>query len=132
MIVFDGPGVEGNDAIIRPTDKQTELPLGPPRTNAAGNFKLSLQKADREVWSDGFSTNVPPDESNLDKVPLEAVEELVGEGRVIPVTKNVSLADLLTVSLGHPVDLFPWLLIAVLVVLVAEGFIANRFYRRVR
>ncbi len=132
VIVFDGPGVEGNDAIIRPTDKQTELPLGPPRTNVPGNFRLTLQKGDVEVWRDGFSTNVPPDESNLDKVPLEAVEELVGEGRVIPVTKNVALRDLLSVTLGGPVDLFPWLLIAVLMLLVAEGFIANRFYRRAK
>ncbi len=132
VVVFDGPGIAGNDAIIKPGEKQTEIRLGPPKTNAAGNFALSVQQGENVVWKDGFSTNVPPDESNLDKVPLEAVEELVGEGRVIPVTKNVTLRDLLSVSLGQPIDLFPWLLIAVLGTLVAEGFIANRFYRRAK
>ena len=134
VIVIDGPpgSADGADAVVRPTAAQTELPLGPPRTNVPGNFALSLQKGDRVVWSDGFSTNVPPEESNLDKVPLEAVEEVVGAGRVVPVTRNVSLRELLSVSLGGPVDLFPWLLIAVLLALVAEGLIANRFYRRAR
>ncbi len=132
VVILEGKGIEGNDAIIRPGDKQTDARIAPPKTNNAGNFSLSVQKDDRDIWRDGFSLNVPPDESNLDKVPLDAVEDLVGEGRVIPVTRNVALADLLSVTLGHPIDLFPWLLIAVLAVLVAEGFIANRFYRRVK
>ncbi len=133
VVILDGPGIVGNDATIRPGDKQTEIRLGPPKTNAAGNFALSIQQGETVVWKDGFSTNVPSDESNLDKVPLEPVEELVGEGRVIPVTKkNVTLRELLSISLGQPIDLFPWLLIAVLMALVAEGFIANRFYRRVK
>ena len=132
VVIFEGPRVEGNDARITPGEKQTEIRLGPPKTNNAGNFALSVFAGEKEVWKDGFSLNVPPDESNLEKVPLEAVEELVGEGRVIPVSKNVSLRDLLSVSLGQPVDLFPWLLIAVLCALVAEGFIANRFYRRAK
>jgi hypothetical protein len=38
----------------------------------------------------------------------------------------------MTLVLGQPVDLFPWLLIAVLMLLVLEGLVANRFYRRVR
>ncbi|MBP3955113.1 BatA and WFA domain-containing protein [Gemmata sp. G18] len=132
VVVLEGPRVEGNDAIIRPGDKQTDIRLVSPKTNNAGNFALSVTKDEREIWRDGFSLNVPPDESNLDKVPLEAVEDLVGAGRVIPVTRNVTLADLLSVTLGQPVDLFPWLLIAVLAAQVAEGFIANRFYRRAK
>lgn len=132
VVIFDGPGIVGNDAVIRPGDKQTELRLGPPKTNTAGNFALSTRQGETEVWRDGFGLNVPPDESNLAKVEVKDVEELVGEGRVIPVTKNVPLRDLITTTVGGQIDLFPWLLIAVLAVLVLEGFLANRFYRRVR
>ncbi|MFM8271783.1 MAG: BatA domain-containing protein [Gemmata sp.] len=134
VVAFAGPPgvITGNDAIIRPNDKQTEIRVSPPRTNVPGNYTLSVSGGDKEVWSDGYSLNAPPDESNLEKVPLEEVEKLVGEGRVVPVSKNVTLRDLLSVSLGQPLDLFPWLLILVLFALVAEGFIANRFYRRVR
>ncbi|MDY3560519.1 BatA domain-containing protein [Gemmata sp. JC673] len=137
VVLFEGPPnvIVGNDATIRPGDKQTELRISPPKTNAPGNFALSVRPGATEVWRDGFSLNVPADESNLAKVDVKDVEELVGEGRVIvvtPATKNVSLADLLTTTLGGLIDLFPWLLIAVLGLLVGESFIANRFYRRVR
>ncbi|MCI0703813.1 MAG: hypothetical protein L0241_22365, partial [Planctomycetia bacterium] len=40
------------------------------------------------------------------------------------------LRELLDVKLVGPIDLFPWLLIAVLMLLVLEGLVANRFYRR--
>ena len=48
--------------------------------------------------------------------------------------KNLDLQTALegTEKFRHPVDLFPWLLIAVLVLLTVEGFLANRFYRRPR
>ena len=40
------------------------------------------------------------------------------------------LGELISGRGGVPVDLFPWLLIAVLMLFVAEGLAANRFYRR--
>ena len=66
------------------------------------------------------------------EAPVEGIEDLTGEGTVIPVGKNVPLAELLTKNPNtmHPIDLFPWLLIAVLALLVLENFLSNRFYRR--
>jgi hypothetical protein len=132
-VILDGPpgSVSGSDALITPGEKQMEIRLGPPKTSVPGNFALSVEKPDRgAIWKDGFSTNVPADESNLDKVEVKILEDLVGEGRVIPVDRNVPLGDLLTDRIGVPVDLFPWLLLLVLLVFVAEGLVANRFYRR--
>lgn len=136
-LILDGPGLTSPaDALIRPTERQTELRLGPPRTNAAGNFKLfpAAEPAPNAPphWAEGFSLNVPAEESTLDKVPAEGIEELTGKGTVIPVGKNVALADVLsdTDRFQHPVELFPWLLIAVLMLLVLEGLVANKFYRR--
>ncbi len=48
------------------------------------------------------------------------------------IDRNSTLRDWLNIALGQPIDLFPWLLIAVLMLLVLEGLVANRFYRRVR
>jgi hypothetical protein len=133
QVVLDGPGIVGNDAIIRPTEKQTEVRLGPPKTNLPGNFALSVERPDRTaIWKDGFSVNAPPEESNLAKVPVEAIEELTGKDRVFAIDRNSTLQDWLTVAIGQPVDLFPYLLIAVLLLFVAEGLTANRFYRRPR
>ena len=129
-VIFEGPGISGNDVFITPGEKQTEIRISPPKTNLPGNFSLSVEKDRAVLWKDGFSTNVPADEFNLEKVPVEAIEELVGKGRVVPVDKATPLSELITATGGVPVDLFPWLLIAVLLLFVAEGLAANRFYRR--
>lgn len=129
-VIFDGPGISGNDALITPGEKQTEIRVGPPKTNVPGNFALSVEKDRAVIWKDGFSTNVPADESNLEKVPVEALEDLVGKDRVISVDRNLPLSEILSGRVDHPIDLFPWLLIVVLMLFVAEGLVANRFYRR--
>ncbi len=131
QVNLDGPGIMGNEAIIRPTDTQTEIRIGPPKTNLPGNFTLSAERPDHSpLWKDGFSINAPPEESNLAKTPVEAIEELTGKGRVFAIDRKSTLQDWLTIAIGQPVDLFPWLLIAVLILFVAEGLTANRFYRR--
>ena len=135
-LILTGPGIVGTDALVRLTERQTELRLGPPRTNAAGNFTITAASdppaGSQPNWVEGFSLNVPAEESTLDKVPAEGIEELTGKDTVIPVGKNVPLAEILEKSpiSKHPVELFPWLLIAVLALFVLEGFLANRFYRR--
>lgn len=132
-VVLDGPPGSGDDPILKLGDKQTEVRLGPPRTGAPGNYALSVAKdGGGFVWRDGFSTNAPAEEFNLTKVPVEAIEDVTDKDRVFAIDRNATLREWLTVSLGTPVDLFPFLLLAVLVLFVAEGLIANRFYRRTK
>ena len=102
--------------------------FGPQRTTTPGNFTL---KGPGD-WLEGFSLNVPAEESNLEKVPVEGIEDLTGKDSVVPVGRDLRLADVLdkTPVGRQPLDLFPWLLIAVLMLLVVEGLVANRFYRR--
>lgn len=128
-LALDGPGVPLADAVIRPAERQTEVRIGPPRTDAPGNYTLTGPNPDAR---EGFGLNLPADELTLSKVPAEGVEELTGPGTVFGVSRDVKLQDLLTGSdrFKTPVDLFPWLLIAVLLLLAAEGLLANRFYRR--
>jgi hypothetical protein len=128
---LDGPGISLDDAKPKLGEKQTEIRIGPPQTNLPGNFVLSVvDKNGTPIWKDGFSTNVPAEESNLEKVPVEAIEELTGKDRVFPIDRNSTLHDWLDIALGQPVDLFPWLLITVLALFVLEGLVANRFYRK--
>lgn len=128
-IVLDGPGISVTDAVITPAEHQSELRIGPPRTNTPGNFKLEGPNPD---WKEGYSLNSQPEESTLDKVPAEAIEDLTGKGSVLPVDKDLNLEEALSglEDFKTPFDLFPWLLIAVLMLLVLESFVANRFYRR--
>ena len=128
-IVLDGPGISVTDAVITPAEHQTEARIGPPRTNTPGNFTLTGPNPD---WKEGYSLNSQPEESTLDKVPVEVIEDLTGKGSVLPVDKDLNLEEALAVleDFKTPLDLFPWLLIAVLMLLVLESFVANRFYRR--
>jgi hypothetical protein len=123
---LEGPGVSGRDAEIEPTEQQTEFRLPPAKTLTAGSFVVS--GADGK-WKDGFSLNPPAEEWTLDKVPAEAVEGLFGPESVVPVGKDVKLHDKIAEKFNQPVDLFPWLLILVLLLIAAEGVVANRFYR---
>src|SRR5262249_16911764 len=76
-----------------------------------------------------FSVNVSPEESQLSRVPAEKVEALFGEGSVLPVEKRTNLRDALQNRWGQPVELLPWLMILVLLVLAVENLLANKFYR---
>lgn len=124
-LTLEGPGVAGPDSSQSVTDGQTEWRLPPTLSLTAGSFRLRGTD-----WQDGFSLNPPADEFELAKVPVERVEDVTGPGSVVPVGKTVALRDVLTQRLGSEVNLFPWLLVGVLLVFSAEGLLANRFYRR--
>jgi hypothetical protein len=48
----------------------------------------------------------------------------------LQVGRSISLKDALFGLRPPPVELLPWLMIAVLIVLTVESLLANRFYRR--
>lgn len=125
---IEGRGISGRDAEQDLSETQTEVRFPPSKTSQAGNFTVSLPD-DPQKWRDGFSLNPPPDESTLDKVPIEGIEPLLGVGSVVPIAKEFKLRDVLQTKFDQPVDLFPWLLILVLFLFAGESVLANRFYR---
>ncbi|CAN5354289.1 hypothetical protein BH11PLA2_BH11PLA2_19750 [soil metagenome] len=123
---IQGPGVTARDAEITLDAKQAEYRLSPQRTSVAGSFLVFTSD---KAWMDGFSLNPPAEECSLSKVPVEGIETLLGKGSVVPVDRKLNLRDVLKLKSDQPLDLFPWLLIAVLLLMTLEGLIANRFYR---
>jgi len=126
VILVEGPGVVGRDARPEIGANQTDLRITRPTTLTAGVYTVRTE--DRK-WEQRFALNVPVGESVLEKVPEEAVTELFGKDAVVPVGKNADLKLLITTRTGQPVALFPWVLLLVLFLFVAEGVFANRFYR---
>lgn len=121
---LEGPGIAGTDAIVPRTESQNELVL----TQAVkpGNYTLTGESGTRTA---SFSVNVPPEECQLDKVSAEAIEALLGSGALLPVGHNTNLREALQGHWGQPLELLPWLMIAVLLALALENLLANRFYR---
>lgn len=119
-----GPGMSGTDAVVQRADNQTELLLTQPVR--PGNYTLFDADGKPVAY---FSVNIPPDECQLTRLPAEQIETLLGAGSVLPLDRKVSLHDAVQQHWNQPVELLPWLLIALLLLLAVESFFANRFYR---
>jgi hypothetical protein len=125
-----GPGIAGGDSTLTRQPAQRELTIT--QATTPGNF-LVLVAPDgaRGVQKlAAFSMSPRPDEHLLDRVPVEQIDALLGAGSVLPVGRHTSLHERLQERGGRPLELLPWLLIALLVFLALESLLANRFYRR--
>jgi hypothetical protein len=127
-VVVEGPGIAPRDAVVEIGDRQTELRLTPPRTANAGAYTVRT-KDDRSPWEYRFSLNTPAVESVLDPVPEEAIAALFGPNSVAAVEKEVKFRDLIEAKFDQPFELFPMLMVLVLVFFAFEGLVANRFYK---
>ena len=81
-------------------------------------------------WQTGFSMNVPSGECTLSRVPAEQIEAVFGPNSLLPVGHNISLKEAIQDHWSQPVELFPWLMVLLLVALAVENLLANRFYKR--
>jgi hypothetical protein len=126
QLLLGGPGVSGKDATPLLGDQQSEYRLTRPLTLNPGEFRVRFKD---QPWEERFSLFVPPEESVLEKVPEEAFDPLFGPGRVAVMGRDAKLTDVPATGFDEPVELFPWLLIAVLVLFACEGLFANRFYK---
>ncbi len=130
--VLAGPGVVGSDALLSLAKDaegkpSTRLTIERSRLTQAGNF---LVHAPDGRWVDGFSLNVPNQESELTRQEAASIEQLLGPDSLIAPDQTVDLGSILDQRFDQPVDLFPWLMIMVLILFAVENLLANRFYRR--
>lgn len=97
-----------------------------------GNFRVALG----DSWQRHFSVNLPALETMLlQQRPTAAdIEDLLGPNTVVAAEQAPQLTELTRQKLGQrpSVELLPWLMIAVLLVLAFENFVATRFYRQER
>jgi hypothetical protein len=119
-----GPGLSAQEAIINRAENESELTIT--KAVKEGNYKLIGDG--KEIAA--FSLNVSPEESLLDRVPPETIEALFGEGALLPLGAKTNLREALQGHWSQPVEMLPWLMILVLLVLAVENLLANKFYRR--
>jgi hypothetical protein len=123
--VLQGPGLTGQAGLVARSENQHELRLN--QAVMAGNYVLI---GGDDKWRTGFSMNVPPEESNLAQVPAEQIEALFGPDSVLPVGYNINFREALQGHWSQPVELLPYLMLGLLLVLAVENLLANKFYRR--
>ncbi|HTU18074.1 MAG TPA: BatA domain-containing protein [Gemmataceae bacterium] len=122
---LDGPGLAVAETNVKMNGDDTSLSL--PQAIVPGNY--AVRDANKRFVS-GCSLNVRPQESELERVPAEEIESVLGKETLLQVGRTISMADALTGMRPPPLELLPWLMMAVLLVLTIESVLANRFYRR--
>jgi hypothetical protein len=122
---LQGPNLVAAETSLSSLDANNRLTIAQPL--APGNFTV---RDGKEKVLAAFSANVRPEESQLERVPVEEIEAVLGKDAVLPVGRTVNLRDALAGRKAPPVELLPYLMMAVLLALTIEGLLANRFYRR--
>ena len=122
--VLKGPGIGASGSPIKRSEHESQLTI----RDAAqpGNYEVS--GADGKPTG-GFSMNIDREESDLTQIPPSEIEALFGPGSVMRMTPKANLRDALQSRWSQPLELFPWLLMILVLVLAAENLLANRFYR---
>jgi hypothetical protein len=127
--LLSGPDVSATDAIVKRPEGQAYFRFGPEKTGSAGSFTLSAEDG---KWSDGFSINAPVEESNLERLPPDSITELFGTDAMFTADKKLALEDILSGKFTQPIELFPFLMILLLIILAVENWMGNKFYRKKR
>jgi hypothetical protein len=125
--VLHGPGLLGQAGLIARSEGQNELRLG--QAVLPGNYTLA---SGDDKWKTGFSLNVPSEECRLTPVPSAQIEALFGPDSVLPIGHNINFREALQGHWNQPVELLPWLMVLLLLVLAVENLLANKFYRRAK
>jgi Aerotolerance regulator N-terminal len=128
---LQGPELTENEAVITRDNNQPFLRIAGEKLRAAGNFKFISDPTDKQHprWAEGFSMNPSGEESNLERVPIDQIEALLGDKSVAAADKSLKLRDILSGKFSSPVELFPFLMIVLLLFLAFENLLANRFYK---
>jgi Aerotolerance regulator N-terminal len=122
--VLKGPGIATSGIPVKRSEHESQLTIRD--ASQPGNYEVT--GADGKPTG-GFSMNVDREESDLTQIPPSEIEALFGPGSVMRMTPKANLRDALQSRWSQPLELLPWLLMILVLVLTAETFLANRFYR---
>jgi hypothetical protein len=122
----------GADVVLTVTPGENQRELFLKQITTPGNYTVTGGSGDDTQGKavGGFSVNIPPEESDLTRVPAAEIETLLGANAVVPVERKTPLRDSLSGHWSQPLELFPPLMIALLLLLAVENLLANRFYRK--
>jgi hypothetical protein len=127
VLQMPAAGPDDRTSSVRQTLTPGQQDVSIAATDTVGNYRLRAggrgARLDR-----GFSVNLPPEISRLDRTVPNEITKSLGEGRTRIARTQEEIE--LRVGLGRVGrELFPALIVAVALVLAAEQLLANRFYK---
>ncbi len=103
------------------------------QATSPGNFRVLASDEKNNVKIrvvSCFSMSARPDEWDMNQAPVETIEKLLGPGSVVPVKQGSNLSESLQGHWRQPLELFPYLMILLLLALAFENLLSNKFYKR--
>ena len=125
-LTLAGPGLKGAEANLSVPEGATQIPCAQVRD--PGNYRV-LDKNQNPIA--GFSISMRPQEFQLAKIDPEVIKRTLPQAELTNGLKPVDPDLLLPPGEGGTLDLLPWLMMLVLVLLLCEGLVANRFHKKV-
>ncbi|MCA8993981.1 MAG: BatA domain-containing protein [Planctomycetaceae bacterium] len=133
VVLFEPQPAERQFWLREPLFKQRQVSLGsnepalkidPP--NAPGHYEL-LESVNGPPLG-GFSVNIQSDESDLTRLTEQQLDDILGEGRY-QLARNIEEldGDIIGTDIGQ--ELYPVLLMLLIVGFLGEHFVANWFYQ---
>lgn len=125
--VVKGPSEAATSERLSPTANSTSLEIEPPQE--LGQWSVLASGADGQQATLGFSVNGAPAEAQLEPIDPKDLDTLFeGKDRyqVVDGLDDLKRIETLT-RVGH--ELFPWLMILLLLIVTAENLLANRFHK---
>ena len=119
-----GPGLQadGADLILEAATKRLSLrEAGEP-----GNYQV---RDARKRTVRAFSLAIDPGETELEKAPVNEIEDLMGKGRVLSLEGGEGLEQLMAGEWQGDLDLLPWILGLVVLMMALESYLANRVFQ---
>ena len=118
-----GPGLQGdgNELVIPEDSKRLVLA----EAEDPGNYQV---RTAQKRLARAFSLALDPNETDPAKAPQEEIEQVLGSGRVLTAGKGVDLQELMTGQWQGDLDLLPWILALVVILLAVESWLANRVF----
>ncbi len=132
QFILRGPGLPPQGVSLTPPEKAPDekepaervLPIS--RAVLPGNYVVSVVRQQKTEPFEAFSMNVRPEESQLEpRLSKDDIEAVLGKDTVLSLDHNLSLRDAIS-RRPQPVELLPYLMLALLLVLAAENFLGNR------
>jgi Aerotolerance regulator N-terminal len=122
---LQGPGLRGADTTVTRAEDAGEIRLTQPRLpghyTVTGGGKLTA----------AFSLNLQPGECQLlPRLTAGSIEEVFGPESLVSLGQTRKLREAMEGQFKQPVELFPWLMLLLLVALAVENWLANKFYRK--
>src|SRR5262249_8850073 len=121
-----GPDARSSDRLSPPATSDTLVIVSPQQI---GSWAVTASGGEgRSKAILGFSVNPPLSESqfsplaksDLDRLFDKAKHKLVGDAQTLEREKTID-------RIGH--EMFPWMMVLILILVTAENLLANRFYR---